>query len=157
RRDQPPRAPAAGPLARGDLLGLAPPHLAGDAHREWGGVEGGDRVAAAPPVQHRRPGGRGVEAERGDRSDPGDEDALHGPPRVAGGPGETVRRRGWAVAVSQPGRVRSSSSHPARSLISPSTAAVMVLSKGTSWWIASTRRTPALRSAVASSFPTSPA
>src|ERR1035438_5207242 len=31
----------------------------------------------------------------------------------------------------------------------------MVLSKGASWWIAPTRSTPALRSAVASSLPTS--
>src|SRR5215207_2405810 len=51
--------------------------------------------------------------------------------------------------------VRSRSSQRARFLISPSTAAVMARSKGTSWWTASTRSTPAVRSAAASSFPTS--
>ena len=59
------------------------------------------------------------------------------------------------VAGCQPGRIRSSSSQRARSFSSRRTAAAVVLLNGSSSWIASTRSTPALRSAVASTLPIS--
>ena len=62
-------------------------------------------------------------------------------------------RKGSRAA--QRGRARSRSSQRARSSISRRSSAVIRLLNGTSWWIASTRSTPALRSAVASTFPTS--
>ncbi len=46
-------------------------------------------------------------------------------------------------------------SHAASDSISASTPAVISRVNGTSWWIARTRSVEALRSAVASSFPTS--
>jgi hypothetical protein len=52
------------------------------------------------------------------------------------------------------GRFSPSWSQVARSLISRPMAVPIALVNGTSWWIKSTRSTPAFRSAVASTFPT---
>src|SRR5436190_3789493 len=59
------------------------------------------------------------------------------------------------TSSSQSDRSRSRSSQRARAVISRSTATVMALLNAWSWWTARTRRTPALWSAWASSFPTS--
>ena len=67
----------------------------------------------------------------------------------------TVVGLGMNLQFGYAGIVTSSSSQRARSWISSRTAAEVVLSNGTSWWIASTRSMPAFRSAVASSLPTS--
>jgi hypothetical protein len=53
------------------------------------------------------------------------------------------------------GRSSASWSQVARSRISRSMAAPIALVNGMSWWIVSTRSTPAFRSAAASTFPTS--
>src|SRR5204863_7729491 len=77
---------------------------------------------------------------------------------VAGGPDDDrlLPRRRAHQASDQPELTRRGRrSQVARSASSRCTAAVIALVKGTSWWIASTRNTPALRSAVASSLPTS--
>jgi hypothetical protein len=63
----------------------------------------------------------------------------------------TVRSPGTGFHA---GSLRSNRSQRARSLISRMTSAVIFLVNGMSSWIASTRKTPPLRSAVASSLPT---
>ena len=71
-------------------------------------------------------------------------------------PAASARAAGRAErgAGGQRGRLRSRASQRARSSISRLMAWPIGLVKGTSWWMALTRRTPALRSAWASSFPT---
>src|SRR6202041_1931363 len=48
----------------------------GDPHRQLLGPGFGQGSHTAPPGQHRRPGRRGVPAERGRRAEPGDDDGL---------------------------------------------------------------------------------
>ncbi len=70
------------------------------------------------------------------------------------GAGRQCRAGRQCGAGGQRGRLSSRESQRARSSISRSMAWPMALVKGTSWWMALTRRTPALRSAWASSLPT---
>src|SRR4029450_6335866 len=65
-----------GPIRGARLRGVDGAALAGEGHRVVRGVEGGDRVDPAAPGQHRLPGGGGVQPERVDGADAGDERAL---------------------------------------------------------------------------------
>src|ERR687898_186016 len=135
--------------------------------------DGHPELLPAPPPRRRRPPGRRRPARRPGPLDrrPGARRREHRhhrePLHLRRAQGAAARRRPSRRAAPWPRdltsgagpllsrSVRSRSSQRARSLISPSTAAVMARSKGTSWWTASTRSTPAVRSAAASSFPTS--
>lgn len=114
---------------------------------------------------HRRRLGRAVRGERGGdghRPRPARQEAggergprAHTPIIMPIAPAVDPSRPGDPHAVStQLGRTTSwTPSHVARESISASTALRICLVNGTSSWIASTNRTPAWRSAVASSLP----
>jgi hypothetical protein len=75
-REQHPTVHAPGVLARGGRLGVEAANLTGDPDRVGRRVEGGDGLDAAATGQHRLPGGRGVQPDRVDGADAGDEGAL---------------------------------------------------------------------------------
>ena len=125
-----------------------------------GAVQGGARDRRHPVhVVRGRRRAEGVRAAPGTRCS-----VRPGAGRDGSGHDRRVRRhvrqpapdRGQELAPNRrhPGSFRSSSSQRARSFSSRRTAAAVVLVNGSSSWTASTRSTPALRSAVASTLPT---
>ena len=72
-------------LRRHELAGVEAAHLRGDPHRVLGGVERLDPPDAAAARYRGVPGRRGVEADRRDRPEAGDDDAAHDPRRLLGG------------------------------------------------------------------------
>src|SRR5262249_4350171 len=66
-----------------DLCGIEASHLGCDPDREAAGVERADEVDPALPGDCSVPGRAAVVAERGDRSEPGDDDPAHWPQSLA--------------------------------------------------------------------------
>ena len=72
-------------LGRHELAGVESAHLRGDPHRVLGGVERLDPPDAAATRDRGIPGRCGIEADRRDRPEAGDDDAAHDPRRLLGG------------------------------------------------------------------------
>ena len=71
-------------LPRDELADLEPTHLRRDPHGVLGGVERLDPADAAPAGHRRIPGGRRVQADRGDGPQAGDGDPPHGAESLLG-------------------------------------------------------------------------
>ena len=71
-------------LRRHELAGVEAAHLRGDPHRVLGGVERLDPPDAAATRYRGIPGRCGIEADRRDRPEAGDDDAPHDPRRLLG-------------------------------------------------------------------------
>ena len=69
---------SAGLLGRDQRRGIEATHLAGDPDGELAGVEALDEPDPAAARDGRLPGREGIEADRGDRAEGGDDDATHG-------------------------------------------------------------------------------